>query len=437
MAEQQERGFDSRTGYNNTLKNSTVNQPSRATETKSETGRLSSQSLLAEFKTKKIQQMPLNYKPAKLHTGKRWFIYYYYLAPGTCEYKRFKEYFDINRIKDSKSRKIYGEELVEFMNEKLASGFSPFRAVQFKKDQELIIQEIEKLVVALPGSQTQKETYTCMKNRFFKFIDCCSLHDLVMSQVDIDVANQFKEWMERISLSKKTINSTLAHLGLFWKAAMRGKIVNSNPFPAVERVKRSMSDEEKDDLFEPLTFEELAVITAHMENKGCRNFIRFLNLIYCAWARPVEICRLQVGDIDLRRDYIRFRKPGTKNKKGAMVQIIPQLKTLLQEMKLENYPKDFYLFTKSNYMPSPEPMNSEIPMNKWKREVQEHLKIKKKMYALKHTGNINYLLQNKESVNLKWQQMQNRHSSSAMTERYNRKLGAYFIEVRDINFIQL
>jgi len=56
------------------------------------------------------------------------------------------------------------------------------------------------------------------------------------------------------------------------------------------------------------------------------------------------------------------------------------------------------------------------------------------MYALKHTGNVHYLLMNKGKADLKWQQSQNKHLTSAMTDRYNRKLSAYFIEVGGMNF---
>ena len=53
---------------------------------------------------------------------------------------------------------------------------------------------------------------------------------------------------------------------------------------------------------------------------------------------------------------------------------------------------------------------------------------------LKFCNDSPILLYYKGNTNLKWQQMQNRHSSSAITDRYNRKLGAYFIEVGEINF---
>jgi hypothetical protein len=55
---------------------------------------------------------------------------------------------------------------------------------------------------------------------------------------------------------------------------------------------------------------------------------------------------------------------------------------------------------------------------------------------LKHTGNIQLLLRNKGKVDLKWQQSQNRHGSSTMTDRYTRDMGAYFVELNDLNFVE-
>lgn len=102
-------------------------------------------------------------------------------------------------------------------------------------------------------------------------------------------------------------------------------------------------------------------------------------------------------------------------------------------MKLNTYPPDNYLFS-DNYKPGVRMLNKSLPSKHWRLTIKKELGIKKDMYALKHTGNIEYLLKNKGNTNLKWQQMQNRHSSSVVTDRYNRKLGAYFIEIGDVNF---
>lgn len=115
---------------------------------------------------------------------------------------------------------------------------------------------------------------------------------------------------------------------------------------------------------------------------------------------------------------------------------MPPLKELLEEIKLEKYDSNLFLFSgdDAGFKPGFKKLTHHRPSRKWLDVVKTELKINKDQYALKHTGNIEYLLRNKEKANLKWQQMQNRHSSSAMTDRYNRKLGAYFIEVGDLNF---
>jgi hypothetical protein len=95
------------------------------------------------------------------------------------------------------------------------------------------------------------------------------------------------------------------------------------------------------------------------------------------------------------------------------------------------------LFSRDDMKPGIVPLGESYTSKKWKRLVKDPktgLGINKDQYALKHTGNIDYLLSNKGKTDLKWQQMQNRHKTAVMTERYNRKLGAYFIEVGEINF---
>ena len=116
-----------------------------------------------------------------------------------------------------------------------------------------------------------------------------------------------------------------------------------------------------------------------------------------------------------------------------MVQIVQPLRDLLLEMQLQQYPVNFYLFS-DGWMPGTKPKKTNEVSERWRELVKGKLGIIKSMYALKHTGNIDYLLQNKGHVDLKWQQMQNRHHSSTMTERYCRQLGAYFVDTDELNF---
>ena len=99
-------------------------------------------------------------------------------------------------------------------------------------------------------------------------------------------------------------------------------------------------------------------------------------MIYLAWARPVEIRRLHVNQIDLKNDYIIFKKSETKNDRGAYVQIVPSLKKLLLQMKLDQYPQDYFLFWK-DFLPGIKPITEKRAQRMWISVVRETLSIDK------------------------------------------------------------
>ncbi len=373
--------------------------------------------------------MLLPYKPAKLCTSNPsdWYLYFYYLNPDTGKYERFKERFDMNRIHHLPDRKAYAREAMAFVNEQLSKGFNPY--TDKKKALPGILTSLDALVNALceKATASAQSPYKLMKRRFADFIVDSDMAQITMHQVSIITVERFRSWLQRKGLSTKTINDNIAHLGLFWDAADE---VDANPWRKLKplRAKRNQTE----DVFEPITRTEMETIFAYL-NGGYRPFARLALMIYYSWARTIELCRLRVGDIDLQENVIHFSAARTKNSKGARVQIVAPLRAVLQEMELEKYPPNFYLFS-DNWMPGSQQKKTNEVSERWRELVKGKLKIDKSMYALKHTGNIDYLLQNKGRVDLKWQQMQNRHSSSAMTERYCRQLGAYFVDTDQLAF---
>src|SRR4051794_7164324 len=181
-----------------------------------------------------------SYKPAALYQGgKHWYIYYFYLIPGTTQYQRFKEYFDINRVRKLSERKIWGEEAVAFMNKKLAEGFNPWKVVRKKNidESETVLKLLNVVVNDLKADATvpQKNSYNTMLTRFEDFIQDEELGGLRTLQVDIEVVNCFRDYLVNRRLAKKTINSTLSHLGLFWDEVIRRKWAVINPFRQAEK----------------------------------------------------------------------------------------------------------------------------------------------------------------------------------------------------------
>lgn len=135
-----------------------------------------------------------------------------------------------------------------------------------------------------------------------KYIRSEGLGDISMHEFNEDHADNYKDYLDNdLNLSVKTINGALSYLTKFWRYAIRKKWCAINPFDAVERMKKSQK-EVKDERFEPLTMQELDIIMRHLTKTGQRDYMRYIAIIFYAWARPAEIARLKVRDIDLQHE---------------------------------------------------------------------------------------------------------------------------------------
>ncbi|WP_166437264.1 tyrosine-type recombinase/integrase [Niastella caeni] len=371
---------------------------------------------------------------------------YYFLNPETHLMERFRPTFKMNYKRTLSDRYAWGHEAVKFMKERLKEGYNPFEEIKLQsqpvtnkvviiptcKDQlQKILDELCKISTPNAG-----ETYRLMFGRWKKYLDAKNKGQLKIDEVNLSECLQFQTYLkEDCKLARKTVNATVSHLGILWDELKIG----SNPFrnvPVLKAQRGRKLKESRKDIFEPFTAKELERIIKHLLEKEQRPFVRFLAFIYYAWARPIEIMRLRIKDIDLTNRAIIFRKEETKNDKPAMVQILDPLYEFLVEMDLGKYPDTFYIFGRNGYLPGEVMLNQRYHFNDlWNDLVKySELQIDKNPYALKHSGNIEYLIKNKGKVDLKWQQRQNRHSSAVQTEKYNRALGVYFIDTEQINF---
>jgi integrase len=381
----------------------------------------------------KLWTKPTIYKDPK---NVDWYLYYYFRHPLTGKMERFKDRFEMNRWKDLKERQAYAVECVKFMTDQLKAGFNPYSSVKVSDMHAGVLKQLEVIASQLTDgkSKSLKESTTRAMNSFSAWVKAEDYSEVGLHLFTVDTCREYQNYLVRRKLSGKTINGLISSCGVWWDHAISQGIAGENPWRQLKPVKRS---QDNSDLFAPITQAEIKTIFAHLRNTGQQNFVNFLCFIYYAFARPVEIVRLRIGDIDLDRNLITFRKGNTKNGQGANVQIVPPFKKVLLAMNLQNYPQDYYIFSTIDMQPGPIPRPDNITTKMWATKVIRGLGIQKNMYALKHTGNIDYLINNKGKVDLKWQQMQNRHSSAAMTERYCRRLGAYFVDTDALCFNEI
>jgi integrase len=98
---------------------------------------------------------------------------------------------------------------------------------------------------------------------------------------------------------------------------------------------------------------------------------------------------------------------------------------LLDELNLERYDQNWYIFSTRNkyasFMPGPKRMHSNRPTTWWRKIVKEDLKLDITQYSLKKlAGNDMVRLLYNERVNdlIKFPQRQMGHTTSEMTEVY-------------------
>lgn len=171
-----------------------------------------------------MQLLLCKYQPAKIYAGKSyWYIYYKYRHPRTGKFERFKEYFDVNRIKDRR----------KFINKKLIEGFNPFEAMVRKEMGGTIMVLLDVLFKAMCVGATDSmiNSYQCFFNRFRKFLEEKEATSISLNDVDSTMADLFKEWMVEKKLAKKTINETFSYLSMFWKKAIKMGLAFGDPIP--------------------------------------------------------------------------------------------------------------------------------------------------------------------------------------------------------------
>jgi integrase len=408
------------------------------------------------FKTKQKQSMAATpYKPAKLNDNnpKDWFVYYSYMSPTTGKFERFRERYGLNNQNKlehlaasykstvEQVRLTMAQEIIGVINDELKKGFNPFTQLSYKNvgGSSTVVEVLERLVENLNASASKntQETYNLMLSRFKKYLNEKKFAEYTVQHFNVDHAKAFQKYLQdKLQLEKKTINATLSHIGLFWDELIEMKYVKENPFRIKAIRKTSHGHQRKDDVYEPLTPAEIEAMVAAFKKKKNLGMVRFMGFVYYAWIRPVEVSRIRIADVDIKNKLIRLKSSATKNEKGAYVQIVPELMKLIEPLHIERIQQqDWFLFSK-NLQPGKEQIKDvwrSVTERYWNPTAKK-LHIKKALYALKHTGNIEYLLNNKGKSDLKWQQMQNRHSSAAQTEQYNRKLGAYFIDLEGVKF---
>ncbi|KAB8155914.1 tyrosine-type recombinase/integrase [Kordia sp. TARA_039_SRF] len=224
-------------------------------------------------------------------------------------------------------------------------------------------------------------------------------------------------------VSPKTRNNTKATLSILFSQLEDDEII---PYNFVEKIKNVKTKPKKN---KPFSKEQIIAIREYLDKHDpyLRVFMQFMSY---AFLRNIEVCRLQVKDIDLKAKRLYVR---SKTSPLAVVPIIGELEHIIRRINLEKYAPTDYLITRKN-----EPFAWDIDENtKTKHFAARFRKVKKALglsadytlYSTRHTAATNlynHLLSegnSEEEALMKLMQI-TRHKSKGGLKNYLREIGA-------------
>lgn len=285
---------------------------------------------------------------------KPWYVYYKFLDPKTGRLKRQSNIkAGANFFKNKKQRLAHLKAIQKSLLVLLEFGFNPYednseRKIAFRAGREPIEEKKEaKKAESLPAqsslptesiSQTtvneavrfvlnlKKNTlaansyrnYQSRIKRFQEYLKDENLDNGPIQHVNKKVVNNYLNKVLEAS-SARNRNNTRTDLSSFFQTLVDNEMVNNNIVTAI-RVYKTKPVKNK-----TYTPDMLEKIESYLKESDPL-LLLFVQFISYPFLRPVEVCRLKIGDLDLKDKKLRV-KTKTKHSK---IKIIPDI--LLQEL---------------------------------------------------------------------------------------------------------
>jgi len=229
--------------------------------------------------------------------------------------------------------------------------------------------------------------------------------------------------LKSLTVSNTTQNNYIKFLRTLFNWFIEQKYTDQNPFKKIKHKKQ-------DPKFRNTIPRNVKTQIKEYLQKNDNNFYIFCQFTYKLLLRPAETFRLKIYDIDFNEKLIMLPASSAKDHDNRTIYLTEDIWEFVQ--KLENYPKDLYIFS-DFYKPGTKLKTSRDSGRTWS-QLRDKLKFSDSytFYSLKDTG-ITELLNAGVPATIV-QQMAG-HSSLEMTEKYAHQLNAKkMLQFNNLNF---
>lgn len=307
---------------------------------------------------------------------KAWYIYYSFRDPATDRLKRQPNIkAGANYYTNKKERlevlKVLKSDLLNI----LQNGYNPYTNSK-KTIEPLTVQEAIKEGLRLKRGDMSAVSYKDFKSRINKFEQYLISHGFknrYITSVDKKtVVNYLNSVQEKTS--NRNRNNVRVTIASVFSKLENNEIITDNFLPRIEVLKsipqrnKTYSEDLVNDIFEYL----------EVNNPQLLLFIKFVSYNFL---RPIEVCRLKIGDVNIEKKSLRvFVKQGKFKEK-----IIPDI--LLNDLlpDLSSFDKEAYLFPTSGGSDLAD--NRRDYFTKQFKRVKDHFKLGADygIYSFRHT----------------------------------------------------
>lgn len=382
-----------------------------------------------------------NYTIPKINTAdpKKWYIEFSYQVPPPLKEfhnrpsKRFKKYGDINTV-PLEERLAHAEELRrewQYNLEKL--NYNPFegRLLELEEMQrekmELNLSPEERrkltgitdaLQLFLKSKEGEVEvktitTYRNTVNWLTEYFVKNNLQDLKVTEVTrYHISTALKEAREeRGWKSNTTYNKELEFsLTIFNWLEVEEYIIKN---PAKGKLVKLRTIKNKHKWYDRETAKDVKKLI-----KEKTGLLRACQFTYWLLIRSKkELRALKIADIDQTLKRIRFRSDLSKNKTEEFRDYPDEFQKILDEMKLENYPKSYFIFGTGG-LPGTKPCSHNTFSKQWEK-IRDKAGIDKAhtIYGWRHTRIVHLMMQGEDGYKISYMA---RHKDVKTTDFYKR-----------------
>lgn len=349
----------------------------------------------------------------------QWYVYFRYNG----QLKRYK--LGLNYIHDIPKKEKEFDALCKAIHLKLKNSWNPnVPEIEFNNPDYTILESLAFALYKKKPNISPKtySGYSGTVNFISSAIVSLGLKSLPITEIKRAHIKLFMETAaKKRSWSNKAYNKHLNHLKAILSELIQWDILETNPAHNIKNL-----PVEETDANIPATPRQHLKIKATLE-KEHPEFYRFILTLFHTGIRPAEILQIKINMVDLFKQQIILPKETTKTKRKRIVPINNHLLKHYEELQLEKYPGEFYLFGSNresgkgnlgihlDFIPGPTPIKRDTATKRWHKIVKIGLGFDVNLYSNKHAGANAKILANMPLDSLR--ELYG-HTSKLMTEKY-------------------